>query len=226
MKLIRRFFIYLASIIAVLFLTYGYVYWGDLFGKDTPVGYFLNPASNEEVTINRKPEVLDETSATRDKDESVSAAIKVIAKPEGVQPSKDVVVITPQLRLTEVVLDKVDKAAIESKRPIETSIPIGDLWKQARDSFHYRDYETSIESYQQLIARTKDNFDAFEELGDVYNYYGKKKQAAAAYYGAATILVRLGRIDHAADFMKPLTLTDTVKAKSLLVLIKKANKSR
>lgn len=36
MRMIRRFFVYVASIVAILIITYGYVYWGNLLGENTP----------------------------------------------------------------------------------------------------------------------------------------------------------------------------------------------
>ena len=240
MKIIRRFFVYLFTILTVLILTYGYVYWGDLFGQNTPIGYLLSSSSDQDnaplirkETIDEQSDQVDEKNEPLDVIETaqdmavenvvIQPATDVVIQPATdvvIQPDTDIVLTESQPPANDIILSRDDKAAIESQKPVELSISIGDLWKKARDSFHYRDYETSIESYKQLIARTQDNFDAFEELGDVYKYYGMKKEAAAAYYEAATILVRLGRIDHAADFMKPLTLTDTVKAKSLLDLIK------
>ena len=230
MKIIRRFFVYIFTILTVLILTYGYVYWGDLFGQNTPIGYLISSSSNQgnaplirKETIDEQSDQLDEKNDPLDVIETVQdMAVENVV----IQPGTDIVLTESQPPANNIILSRDDKAAIETQKPVEPSIAIGDLWKKARDSFHYRDYETSIESYKQLIARTQDNFDAFEELGDVYKYYGMKKEAAAAYYGAATILVRLGRIDHAADFMKPLTLTDTVKAKSLLDLIKAEARSR
>ena len=218
MKIIRRFFIYLITVLTVLVSTYCYVYWGDLFGNNTPIGYLLGSSSDKDNVSVIKDDAVDEDADQLDQaivvgEMAAPASVDVVlAEPES----------APQPDSKVTIVSRVDKAAIESQLPVEAAIPIGDLWKQARDSFHYRDYETSIESYKQLIARTQDNFDAYEELGDVYKYYGMNKEAAAAYYGAATILVRLGRIDHAADFMKPLTLTDAVKARSLLDLIKAA----
>lgn len=223
MKIIRRFFIYLITVLTVLVSTYCYVYWGDLFGNNTPIGYLLGSSPDNGNISVIKDEAVDEDGEQLDEAETVE---KIVVEEMAVPPSVDVVQAEPQLapqpQSKVTIVSRDDKAAIESQLPVEAVIPIGDLWKQARDSFHYRDYETSIESYKQLIARTQDNFDAYEELGDVYKYYGMNKEAAAAYYGAATILVRLGRIDHAADFMKPLTLTDAVKARSLLDLIKAA----
>ena len=243
MKMIRRFFIYVFTVFTVLVLTYSYVYWGNLFGQGTPIAYLLNMPEQEEVfsqveqgTVDdestpidtTEPEVTEIDSNTAEPEPEPEVAeidSNTAVKSESIPPSASIVLTQAQPATEKVIVSKLDEAAIESQLPAQLTISIGDLWKQARDSFNYRDYETSVESYKQLIARTQDNFDAFEELGDVYNYYGKKKEAAAAYYGAATILVRLGRIDHAADFMKPLTLTDTVKAKSLLDLIKKAKKT-
>lgn len=229
MKIIRQFFIYLITVFTVLVLTYGYVYWGDLFGQNTPIGYVLNMPTEESdvstvemetIDVIEPLDVIEPVQAVAVEAEVIPPAVDIVS------PAADIVLTEAQRPANNIIISRDDKAAIETLKPVESSISIGDLWKKARDSFHYRDYETSIESYKQLIARTQDNFDAFEELGDVYKYYGMKKEAAAAYYGAATILVRLGRIDHAADFMKPLTLTDAVKARSLLDLIKAEAGSR
>lgn len=63
MKIIRQYFIYLITAFVVLVLTYGYAYWGDLFGHNTPIGYVLN-LSPEEATVSAvKEETINEEAA-------------------------------------------------------------------------------------------------------------------------------------------------------------------
>ena len=236
MKIIRRFFIYMISFIVVVMASYGYVYWGDLLGEDTPIGYLMGspqkPDSVEDVefelvpeeevqktdtSVDSQPAVLSEAETPVIVDDSISeqAMQKEDASPEDVQPE----VPAPAV---DVISQSVSEIEItkESSEPLS----ISDTWMRARQAFEYRDYEVAIESYQQLISRTQDNFDAYDELGKVYEYYGKDMEAAAAYYEAAIILVRLGKLDRAASFMKPLSLMDATRARALLTLIEAADK--
>ena len=97
-----------------------------------------------------------------------------------------------------------------------------ELWIAARRSFHRRDYENSIKSYEQLIAATQDNYDAHGELGNVYFNQGRIKEAAASYYDAAAVLVRLGQVERAASLIHLLGRMDTEKARELQELIASA----
>ena len=252
MKIIRRFFTYLITIIAVLVLTYGYVYWGDLFGKETPAGQLISWMMAEDRQVAAEPEsvppepiapvaeptvkpiaepvidlqaeISEEVVAaeTLDKAESVADELPPAStvSDESLMP----VDVPAESALPAIDADSYDMAvadeaaavAAEPEQGVIQITALGDLWKRARHSFHYRDYQASVDSYQQLIARTQDNFDAYEELGDVHAYYGKNEEAASAYYEAASILVRLGKLERAAGFMKALSLNDVNKARALL----------
>ena len=244
MKMIRRFFAYMILFITVLVLAYGYVYWGNLFGESTPIGQLMSLSKQKPVVDEVKPE-LEMLSVIEQKtpdvietqpDDALAADVAtdgqaaiLIEEEQAAVADVPVEAMLKENLLTEniqveqqsladdMVNGSVDEVAINSELLEELSI--GDTWVRAREAFQYRDYETSIESYLQLISRTQDNFDAYDELGKVYDYYGKEQEAAAAYYEAAAILVRIGKIDRAADFMKPLSLMDAVKARALLALI-------
>ena len=70
-----------------------------------------------------------------------------------------------------------------------------------------------------MIANTTDNFDAYGELGNVYFNQGKKTEAAASYYEAAAILVKLGQARRADSLMSLLNYLDAEKATQLRELI-------
>lgn len=126
--------------------------------------------------------------------------------------------------VTESPVDSGDAAeakvdTTEARGQPLNGMAIHDLMLRARNAFHYRDYDAAIASYQQLIERAPDHFDAYIELGDVYSYQGKEKQAAAAYFEAAAILVRLGQVNRATALMDPISRMDTDRARALLDLI-------
>lgn len=103
--------------------------------------------------------------------------------------------------------------------PSQKSNSVKDSWVTARKSFYQRNYEQSIQSYQEVIDNTEDNFDAYGELGNVYFNQGKNEQAAAAYYEAAAILVRKGQVRRAQSLMGLLHHLDKSKADELQALI-------
>jgi tetratricopeptide (TPR) repeat protein len=103
--------------------------------------------------------------------------------------------------------------------PSQKSNSVKDSWITARKSFYQRNYEQSIQSYQEVIDNTEDNFDAYGELGNVYFNQGKNEQAAAAYYEAAAILVRKGQVRRAQSLMGLLRHLDKSKADELQALI-------
>ncbi len=93
------------------------------------------------------------------------------------------------------------------------------LWITARKSFYQRNYKLSEQSYKQVIDKTKDNVDAYGELGNVYFNQGKNKEAASAYFEAAAILVRNGQANRARSLMALLRHLDESKADELKQLI-------
>ena len=95
-------------------------------------------------------------------------------------------------------------------------------WVTARKAFYQRDYDKSIQSYKDVIASTEDNFDAYGELGNVYFNQGKNKEAAAAYFEAAAILIRKGQVNRARSLSGLLNHLDKAKAEELQVLIDSA----
>lgn len=92
-------------------------------------------------------------------------------------------------------------------------------WITARKSFYQRNYALSEKSYQQVIDSSEDNYDAYGELGNVYFNQGKNKQAASAYYEAAVIFVKKGRLSRARGLMSLLQRLDKAKAVELQKLI-------
>jgi len=284
MKMIRRIFGYVMTVIAVLVLTYGYVYWGNLFGEKTPAGQMIAWLSGEEQKDSEFFTNFSTSTKSETEPDEGGSAIKeteVEAVAEPVEPVIEQAVVAQDSAAQEVIVEEVEPQPVEAvvaevsaDQPVvvsgaeeipltvaETAAPedmpkedvpvvssqdeaqplpdvaadvnvaeaeMNELQKalftrkllmQARQAFHYRDYPTSIASYLQLIAGTQDNFDAYGELGNVYYYLGKEKEAAAAYYEAAAIFMRLGKIDRAADLMGTLSVLDTTKARQLLDLL-------
>lgn len=98
-----------------------------------------------------------------------------------------------------------------------------ELWISAREEYHRGNIEGSISKYQQVIANTKDNYDAYGELGNVYMSRGKYREAASAYFEAASILVKQGQTARARSLLPVLDRLDRSKADALNQLISSSN---
>lgn len=92
-------------------------------------------------------------------------------------------------------------------------------WVAAREFFHQREYGLSEQKYKEIIANTKDNYDALGELGNVYFYQGKTELAVQAYFEAAVILVEKGQARRAGSLAEILHALDPSKAVELQKLI-------
>ena len=98
-----------------------------------------------------------------------------------------------------------------------------ELWISAREEYHRGNIEGSITNYKQVIANTKDNYDAYGELGNVYLSRGKYREAADAYFEAASILVKQGQTARARRLLPMLDRLDRSKADALNQLISSSN---
>jgi tetratricopeptide (TPR) repeat protein len=126
--------------------------------------------------------------------------------------------VTPEI---EQQLNNVD----DSGHVINPSIPgeaVRQSWVEARKSFYRRDYEKSIENYKKVIENTQDNFDAYGELGNVYFNQGKNKEAADAYFQAASILIKHGQLRRAYSLMGLLRRLDAEKSQELYQLLEQS----
>ncbi len=94
-----------------------------------------------------------------------------------------------------------------------------ELWISAREEYHRGNIDESIRNYQQVIANSSDNYDAYGELGNVYMRRGKYTEAASAYFEAAAILVKLGHVGRAKSLLPTLGRLDRSKAEELNQLI-------
>ena len=103
--------------------------------------------------------------------------------------------------------------------PVKNNEMVRQEWIRARQAFYRRDYEQSEKSYLRVIDTTKDNFDAYGELGNVYFNQGKRQEAAQAYFDAASILVRRGEKLRARSLMGLLRRLDAAKAEELQQLV-------
>jgi len=101
------------------------------------------------------------------------------------------------------------------KAPQEPVSTTRELWISAREEFHRGNIDVSIRNYKEVIATSPDNYDAYGELGNVYLSRGSEKEAADAYFEAAAILVKTGRIDRARSLLPMLGRLDRAKAEEL-----------
>lgn len=106
-------------------------------------------------------------------------------------------------------------ATVEEKPASSTR----ELWISAREEYHRGNIEGSISNYQQVIASSTDNYDAYGELGNVYLSRGKYREAASAYFEAASILVKQGQAGRARSLLPMLERLDRNKAEELHQLI-------
>ena len=92
---------------------------------------------------------------------------------------------------------------------------IRQLWIGARQEYHRGNVQQSIANYQQVIASSSDNYDAYGELGNVYLSRGQYQEAAGAYYEAGVILVKLGQTRRARSLLPILERLDRARAQEL-----------
>ena len=86
------------------------------------------------------------------------------------------------------------------------------VWIEARKAFYKRDFAESEKDYKRVISMTKDNYDAYGELGNVYFHQGKNSEAADAYMAASVILIRQGYTDRAKSLLGLMRYLDKDKA--------------
>ncbi len=98
-----------------------------------------------------------------------------------------------------------------------------ELWISAREEYYRGNIDASISNYQQVIANTNDNYDAYGELGNVYLSRGNNEEAANAYFEAASILVKQGEVGRARSLLPMLERLDRSKAEALNQLINASN---
>jgi tetratricopeptide (TPR) repeat protein len=283
MKIIRWLLSHTFLILLIVAVIYGYMFWGNLAGEDTPAGKAIAYLSDEFVEVESfvdavkskqaelanegstaeqpvsqaEPELSAEQSNTRNAEQqaivqqpvnisyshnqqpvkqSSMAVSDTNAGSKGAQVTASAPISPPAAMVApagEASEEKFIPPEIEKQLsnvdeqgkvidPSQASISVKESWITARKSFYQRDYEKSIQSYQDVIDNTEDNFDAYGELGNVYFNQGKKQQAASAYFEAAAILIRKGQVNRARSLMGLLRHLDKAKAEELQALIESA----
>jgi len=299
MKIIRWLLSHSFLILVIVAVIYGYMFWGNLAGKDTPVGKALAYLSDEFVEVREfvdavkakqaklegsqkaatNEQISEATEVTATPSEQTSGTEAVISNveqqpvsitynnnnrveqssvaPEAEAPLAEAAAMaevqtaqssvdSPDLTKDQIVsnstqqdtqsevavnetrevfvspdiekqLDQVDNTGKIVSEPQQSNVR--ETWITARKAFYQRNYELSEQSYQKVIDSTEDNFDAYGELGNVYFNQGKNKQAAAAYFEAAAIMVHKGQVNRARSLMGLLRHLDKSKADELQKLI-------
>ncbi len=165
---------------------------------------------------------LSPETASQDETETTAAdvAASEIAAAETAAPETAVTETTDHFVSPKIEqqLNNVDKNG-KVINPALKTYAIRDSWVIARKSFYQRKYELSEKSYRDVINNTTDNYDAYGELGNVYFNQGKNTEAAAAYFEAASILVRKRQLGRAKSLMGLLRHLDESKAVDLKKLI-------
>jgi len=279
MKIIRWLLSHTFLILLIVAVIYGYMFWGNLAGEDTPAGKAIAYLSDEFVEVEsfvdavkskqaelaserapaeepvalaEEPEVPAEpTVATNVEQRAITQQPVSISYSHNQVPVKQSTMgaidtesdrqntastvnapmpsaaamnttgekfIPPEIEKQLSNVDESGKVIDASK----TSDSVKESWITARKSFYQRDYDKSIQSYQDVIDNTEDNFDAYGELGNVYFNQGKKQQAASAYFEAAAILIKKGQVNRAQSLMGLLRHLDKTKADELQALIESA----
>jgi len=278
MKIIRWLLSHTFLILLIVAVIYGYMFWGNLAGEDTPVGKAIAYLSEEFVEVesfvdavkSKQAELANERSATEKpvaqaepeltaeqpinqnveqqaivqqpvnisythNQQPVKQSSMAVSNNEAYSKGAEVTVdapISPSAAMNatgekfippeiEKQLSNVDERG-KVIDPSQASISVKESWVTARRSFYQRDYDKSIQSYQDVIDNTEDNFDAYGELGNVYFNQGKKQQAASAYFEAAAILIKKGQVNRAQSLMGLLRHLDKTKAEELQALIESA----
>ena len=283
MKIIRWLLSHTFLILLIVVVIYGYMFWGNLAGEDTPAGKAIAYLSDEFVEVESfvdavkskqaelanerspaeqpvsqvEPGLSAEQSRTRNVEQqaivqqpvnisyshnqqpvkqSSMAVSDTNAGSKGTQVTASAPISPPAAMIAtagnasgekfippeiEKQLSNVDGQG-KVIDPSQASISVKESWITARKSFYQRDYEKSIQSYQDVIDNTEDNFDAYGELGNVYFNQGKKQQAASAYFEAAAILIKKGQVNRAQSLMGLLRQLDKAKAEELQALIESA----
>ena len=283
MKIIRWLLSHTFLILLIVVVIYGYMFWGNLAGEDTPAGKAIAYLSDEFVEVESfvdavkskqaelandrssaeqpvsqvEPGLSAEQSRTRNVEQqaivqqpvnisyshnqqpvkqSSMAVSDTNAGSKGTRVTASAPISPPAAMIAtagsasgekfippeiEKQLSNVDQQG-KVIDPSQASISVKESWITARKSFYQRDYEKSIQSYQDVIDNTEDNFDAYGELGNVYFNQGKKQQAASAYFEAAAILIKKGQVNRAQSLMGLLRQLDKAKAEELQALIESA----
>lgn len=305
MKIIRWLLSHFFLILLIVIVIYGYMFWGNLLGKETPAGKAVAYLSHEFVAVESFVNAVKEQQAKlADKHPKVGKNPVLVKADQPAESGSGGAVINRnidqnpvsisyshnqlqmrqnsagELEVNKVERERnipqinvVDKAAAsnaesslvdrknssqvnnvvrdtgrEAKKSLDNFVSpdikkqldnvdehgrildaaqpganVRSIWIAARKSYYQRNYVLSEKSYQQVIDNSEDNYDAYGELGNVYFNQGKGKQAAAAYYEAAAILVRRGQMPRARSLVGLLRHLDEPKATQLQQLIDSAS---
>ena len=315
MKIIRWLISHSFLILLIVAVIYGYMFWGNLAGEDTPAGKAIAYLSNEFVEVeefvnavkSKQAELSYDKSSSEQTIAAADAASSVDSEKQALQSNNDEINnrnVEQRSIQQQSVVQSIEQRSIEpqpvsmsysqnqrqvkhdSTAPVESdaeknyanqpviasnnvalrhdqeknttktnkaqsakdifvsaevekqlntvndhgkvvsgsqrSDEVKENWITARKAFYQRKYELSEQNYRKVIDSTEDNVDAYGELGNVFFNQGKKEQAASAYFEAAAILVRQGKVNRARSLMGLLRHLDKSKAGELQKLIDSA----
>jgi len=114
--------------------------------------------------------------------------------------------------VTPAIEKELETAAADGSVAALTPDATRTVWIDARKAFYKRDFAESEKDYKRVISMTKDNYDAYGELGNVYFHQGKNSEAADAYMEASVIFIRQGNISRAKSLLGLMRYLDKDKA--------------
>ena len=204
-----------------------YDFGGDKAGnagesRPRPVAEVAETASVPQVTPPPRPQArppaqqqpVPPRAMTRQPPASQQAAVPRVPPQAMIQVPPARQPMTPGLE--QVPTQAVQSEAAAADKPATST---RELWISAREEYHRGNIEASIRNYKQVIANTSDNYDAYGELGNVYLSRGKYREAAGAYFEAASILVKQGQTGRARSLVPMLERLDRSRAEELNQLI-------
>lgn len=97
----------------------------------------------------------------------------------------------------------IDKPFVEENVPVQ-----GDLLIEARRAFWSKNYDKSLQLYQQLIEKEPRNADYLGELGNIYYSMNDFRMASEVYFDTANLLLDQGNKGQARQLLSPVTAMD------------------
>ena len=125
----------------------------------------------------------------------------------------------PAMQPAAPVRQPAARAPAQAVAEDRAEVNIRKLWISAREEYHRGNIQQSVSNYQQVIANSEDNYDAYGELGNVFLSRGKYQEAANAYFQAAAILVKKGETGRARSLLPMLERLDRSRAEELNQLL-------
>lgn len=187
--------------------------------SETPLDEIGPEHTPPDVELIQQKQPLTQTVVLPTANEKATSSKNEAAKPAPISSTSRFEPALIEKAESQPVAESINPSISQPKTVASATDQIEAQLVKARNAYWDRQYDQSIEIYQRLVKLTPERAELFGELGNVFYAVNQWEESVAAFYQAASLLIKQGHPEQARQLLPVITALDREKADQLQKLL-------